>query len=54
MWDPLGVRVTLAHDPANIEVKTLRKPKTLDSAIDHLRVKGLLTPGRAVPSCEEA
>ena len=46
-----GVRTTLVPNPADIVVQTLPKPKSLEQAIEHFREKGLLTPGREVPSC---
>ena len=50
----LGVRTTLVPNPADIEVQTLRKLKSVEQAVEHSREKNLLTPGRQVPSWEEA
>ena len=46
----LGVRPTLAADPANIHAKTLPRPKSLEAAVDHSKAKDLVTPGCPVPS----
>lgn len=45
----LGVRTTLASYPANIQVKTLRRPTSLETALGHFKSKGLVTPGYPVP-----
>ena len=50
----LGVRTTLADNPADIEVKTLRRPKSFEKTVERFSNLGLVTPGRPVPSWESA
>ena len=50
----VDVRTTLAPAPALLLVKTMRRPKSLEAAVDHFGRIGLVRPAIAPPTWEQA
>lgn len=52
--DHLGVRTALGPAPPLLQAKTFRRPKSLEAAVNHFSRIGLVRPGIAISTWEQA